>query len=47
MLQLPGSDGATLRRLGRIVRAVPCHHLEAGTDPGGVADALAPLLAAS
>jgi hypothetical protein len=47
MLQLPGSGEATLRRLGEIVRAVPCHRLEVGTDPGGVADALAALLAES
>jgi hypothetical protein len=47
MLQLPGSGEATLRRLGEIVRAVPCHRLEVGTDPGGVADTLAALLAES
>ncbi len=44
MLQLPGTGAASLRRLGAIVRAVPCHRMDAGTDPAGVTAALADLL---
>jgi hypothetical protein len=44
LLQMPGSGETELRRLGELVRTVSCHRLEAGSDPDGVASALADLL---
>lgn len=44
ILQLPAAGAATLRRLAEIVRAVPCHHLELGTDLETIPAAIAPLL---
>lgn len=46
LLQLPGSDQATLGRLARAVRAVPCHYLDVGTDPVGIPVAIESLLRA-
>lgn len=37
ILQLPGNGEPALRRLSSIVRSVPCHRLEVGTDPAQVA----------
>ena len=45
MLQLPGTDAATMGALAAAARSVPCHRLEAGTDPAGVAPLLSELLA--
>jgi hypothetical protein len=44
--QLLGADRTTLARLARTVQAVPCHHLDVGTDPAGIPAALRPLLGA-
>jgi hypothetical protein len=44
MLQLPGTGTATMARLAAIARSVPAYRLEAGTDPGRVAPAIAELL---
>lgn len=38
--QLRGSGDAAMGRLARVVRSVPSYHLDAGTDPAGVADAI-------
>jgi hypothetical protein len=46
LLQLRGTDGAALTRLARAVRSVPCHHLNLGSDPAGVAMACRSLLTA-
>jgi hypothetical protein len=45
MSQLPGSDPDTLHRLAALVRAVPCHVLEIGSDPSRAAAAVERLLA--
>jgi hypothetical protein len=44
LLQLPGASQQTLARLADMVRSVPCHHLEAGGDPDGVASTIESLL---
>ena len=44
ILQLPASGARTLQRLTDIVRAVPCHYLELGTDPETIPHAIASLL---
>jgi hypothetical protein len=44
LFQLPGSGEAQLRRLGRLAGSVPCHRLDAGSDPRRVAERLAALL---
>lgn len=44
ILQLPGADDGTLRRLATLVRSVPCHVLEAGTDAAEVPELLLGLL---
>lgn len=44
MLQLPGTGAATMGAIAEVARAVPCHRLEAGTDPGGIAAAISELL---
>jgi hypothetical protein len=46
ILQLPAADGATLRRLADLVRAVPCHYLDLGSDLTTVAPAITSLLGA-
>ena len=45
IMQLPANSQTTLTRLGEIVRGVRCHHLDAGTDPGGLAGAVKSVLA--
>ena len=45
MLQLPGMNETTLRGLAGLVRKVPCHYLDLGTDTAGVPAAIARLLA--
>lgn len=46
LLQLPGTTEATMERLVAIIRAVPCHHLEVGSDvsqiPGAIERMLEP-----
>jgi hypothetical protein len=44
ILQLPAAGARTLQRLADIVRSVPCHELELGTDLKTIPRALAPLL---
>jgi hypothetical protein len=44
ILQLPAPQSFVFRRLAEIVQTVPCQHLEAGTDPDLIADAVAGLL---
>jgi hypothetical protein len=47
MLQFPGADQDMLRDLGGIVRAVPCHFLDVGTEPESTASTLSSLLEAA
>jgi hypothetical protein len=42
--QLRGAGDGALARLARLVRAVPSHYIEVGTDPDGVAAAVRSLL---
>lgn len=44
MLQLPGTDAHTLRRLAQVARQVPCYFLELGTDPAQIPTAISSLL---
>jgi hypothetical protein len=44
LFQLAGADGATLARLGRAVREVPCHFLDVGTDPAQIPIAIRSLM---
>jgi hypothetical protein len=44
ILQLPAPRPLAFRRLAAIARSVPCHRLEAGTDPSLLADTVAGLL---
>lgn len=44
ILQLPGADDGTLRRLATLVRSVPCHVLEAGTETAEVPELVLGLL---
>jgi hypothetical protein len=46
LLQFPGADQLMLRRLGHLVRGMPCHFLDMGTDPDSTASALSSLLEA-
>jgi hypothetical protein len=45
ILQLPAAGARTLERLAEIVKSVPCHRLELGTNLETVPRAIAPLLA--
>lgn len=47
LLHFPGGDQAMLRRIGDLVRAVPSHFLDVGTEPRSTAEALASLLKGS
>lgn len=47
MLQLPGNGEAAWRWLTELVRSVPCHRLELGSDPDGIAPAIRSLLEGS
>jgi len=44
MLQLPGTGAATMAALAAAARSVPCHRLEAGTDPAGIPPLMRELL---
>jgi hypothetical protein len=44
LAQLRGVGGDALSRLAGVVRTVPCHYLDAGTDPAGVAAAVRSLV---
>jgi hypothetical protein len=44
IFQLPGNGEPALRRLSAIMRSVPCHRLDVGTDPARVATAIERIL---
>jgi hypothetical protein len=46
ILQLPAAGAATMRRLAELVRAVPCHYLDLGSELASIPAAVTPVLAA-
>ena len=44
LAQLRGANGDAFTRMARLVRAVPCHYLDVGTDSDGVAAAIRSLV---
>ncbi len=45
MFQLPGNGPASLKTMSRLVRSVPCHHLDLGTDIAEIPRVIAGFLA--